>query len=182
MTIATPTTLAEWNALARALVIETRLVIDGQCRSAAAGELFVVINPADGTTVAEMACGTATDVELAVAAARRAWDDGRWRHMAPRLRMDIFRRWADLVEAHAAELALLETLSMGKPVNDALTIDLPETIVTIRYFGETIDKVAGAVTNSPQGAVHMIAREPLGIVGAISAQNHQCLRRSEQLL
>ena len=175
MTKATPTTLVEWNALARTLMIETRLVIDGQCRSAAAGELFAVINPADGTTVAEMACGTATDIDLAVSAAGKAWDDGRWRHMAPRLRMDVFRRWADLVEANAAELALLETLSMGKPINDALTIDLPETIVTIRYFGEAIDKVAGTVTSSPHGAVQMIAREPLGVVGAISAWNYPLL-------
>ena len=175
MTTVTPTNLAEWDALADSLAIETGLVIDGQCRHAAGGELFSVINPADGTTVAEMACGTAADIDLAVASARRAWDDGRWRHMPPRQRMDIFRRWADLVEAHAAELALLEMLSMGKPINDALTVDLPETIVTIRYFGECIDKVAGAVTNSPHGAVHMISREPLGIVGAISAWNYPLL-------
>ena len=175
MTMPIPTDLAGWSALARSLKLETGLVIDGQSRSADSGELFSVVNPADGATVAEMACGTAADIELAVAAARRAWGDGRWRHMAPRARMDIFRRWADLVEAHAAELALLETLSMGKPVSDALNIDLPETIVTIRYFGEAIDKVAGSVTNSPHGAVHMIAREPLGIVGAISAWNYPLL-------
>ncbi len=175
MTNAAPTDHAGWSALAGSLRLETGLVIDGQNQSASGGALFPVINPADGTTVAEMACGTAADIELAVAAARRAWDDGRWRHMAPRARMDIFRRWADLVEAHAAELAMLETLSMGKPVSDALSIDLPETIVTIRYFGEAIDKVAGSVTNSPHGAVHMIAREPLGIVGAISAWNYPLL-------
>ena len=175
MTNAAPTDHAGWSALSGSLRLETGLVIDGQNQSASGGALFPVINPADGATVAELACGTAADIELAVATARRAWDDGRWRHMAPRARMDIFRRWADLVEAHAAELALLETLSMGKPVSDALSIDLPETIVTIRYFGEAIDKVAGNVTNSPHGAVHMIAREPLGIVGAISAWNYPLL-------
>ena len=175
MTNAAPTDHAGWSALSGSLRLETGLVIDGQNQSASGGALFPVINPADGATVAELACGTAADIELAVTAARRAWDDGRWRHMAPRARMDIFRRWADLVEAHAAELALLETLSMGKPVSDALSIDLPETIVTIRYFGEAIDKVAGGVTNSPHGAVHMIAREPLGIVGAISAWNYPLL-------
>jgi len=175
MTTAIPGDHAGWNAMAGSLVIETGLVIGGQSRSAAKGQLFSVINPADGTTVAELACGTAADIDLAVTAARHAWDDGRWRHMAPRARMDVFRRWADLVEAHTAELALLETLSMGKPINDALTIDLPETIVTIRYFGECIDKVAGLVTNSPHGAMHLIAREPLGIVGAISAWNYALL-------
>ena len=123
MTPATPTDHAGWAALAHTLVIATELIIDGRSRSAAGGERFDVINPADGATVAELACGTAADIELAVASARRAWDDGRWRHMVPRQRMDIFRRWADLVEAHAAELALLETLSMGKPITDALTVD-----------------------------------------------------------
>jgi acyl-CoA reductase-like NAD-dependent aldehyde dehydrogenase len=175
MTNAIPGDQAGWNAMAQSLAVETGMVIGGQSCGAVNGEVFSVINPADGTTVAELACGTAADIELAVTAARSAWGDGRWRHMAPRSRMDIFRRWADLVEANAAELALLETLSMGKPINDALTIDLPEAIVTIRYFGECIDKVAGLVTNSPHGAVHLISREPLGIVGAISAWNYPLL-------
>lgn len=170
-----PTDRAGWAAAATALRIEAGLFIDGTLTGAASGARLAVVNPASGATVADMACGTGADIDRAVAAAKTAWDDGRWRHMAPRARMDIFRRWADLVEAHAAELALLETLSMGKPINDALNIDLPETIVTIRYFGECIDKVAGRVTNSPHGALHMIAREPLGIVGAISAWNYPLL-------
>ena len=175
MTMDVPTSLAGWRSLAGAMKFETRLLIDGQCLAAQAGERLAVINPADGQLVAEPACGAAADIDRAVSSAQAAWDDGRWRHMAPRLRMDIFRRWADLVEAHRAELALLDTLCMGKPVNDALTIDLPETVVTIRYFGECIDKVAGAVTTSPHNAVHLVAREPLGIVGAISAWNYPLL-------
>ena len=173
MTSATPNDLAGWAARAQALDIETGLIIGGQSHTA--DTRFDVINPANGAIVAEVACGTAADIDRAVASAKTAWDDGRWRFLPPRERMDIFRRWADLVEANAADLALLETLCMGKPVNDALTIDLPETIVTIRYFGECIDKVSGSVTNSPHNAVHMIAREPLGIVGAISAWNYPLL-------
>ena len=175
MTTAAPTDLAGWQALAASLKFATELLIDGKSVAARSGERFAVINPADGTTVAELARGGAADIEFAVASAQAAWDDGRWRHMPPRLRMDVFRRWAELVEANSAELALLESLSMGKPINDALTIDLPETVVTIRYFGECIDKVAGVVTNSPHSAVHLVAREPLGIVGAISAWNYALL-------
>ena len=175
MTTAAPTDLAGWQALASSLKFATDLLIDGKTVAARSGERFAVINPADGTTVAELARGGAADIEFAVASAQAAWDDGRWRHMPPRLRMDVFRRWAELVEANSAELALLESLSMGKPINDALTIDLPETVVTIRYFGECIDKVAGVVTNSPHSAVHLVAREPLGIVGAISAWNYALL-------
>ena len=175
MTIAVPTDLAGWQARAASMKFATDLLIDGKSVTARSGKRFAVINPANGTTVAELACGSAADVELAVASAQAAWDDGRWRHMPPRLRMDIFRRWADLVEVNSTELALLESLSMGKPINDALTIDVPETVVTIRYFGECIDKVTGGVTNSAHNAVHLVAREPLGIVGAISAWNYPLL-------
>ncbi len=175
MTIAVPNDLAGWQKRAASLQFSTELLIDGKGVASHSGERLKIINPASGTTVAELARGDAVDIERAVVSAQAAWDDGRWRHMSPRLRMDIFRRWADLVEAHSAELALLETLTMGKPINDALTIDLPESVVTIRYFGECIDKVAGVVTNSPHDAVHMVSREPLGIVGAISPWNYPLL-------
>ena len=175
MTSSAPRTHDEWSAAARALRIETGLFIDGVFRDAGNGERFAAINPADGSIVADVACGTASDVDIAVASAKTAWNDGRWRHMAPRDRMAIFRRFADLVEAHAVDFALLETLSMGKPITDALTIDVPEAVVTIRYFGECIDKVAGSVTNTVHNAVHMVAREPIGVVGAISAWNYPLL-------
>ncbi len=171
----TPTTHAEWTARAAMLRIETGLIIDGRATAAANGRTLPVINPANGAAITEAACGSAADIDRAVASAKAAWADGRWRHMTPRARMDVFRRFADLVAVNAADLALLETLSMGKPITDALTIDLPETIVTIRYFGECIDKIAGAVTNSPHDALHIISREPIGIVGAISAWNYPLL-------
>ncbi|MFM5948248.1 MAG: aldehyde dehydrogenase family protein [Novosphingobium sp.] len=170
-----PASLGEWQALAAGLRIETGLLIGGQLRPASDGRTLPVINPATGALIAEAACGGATEIDLAVAAARAAWDDGRWRHMYPRERMAVMRRWADLVEAHGAELALLETLSMGKPITDALTIDLPEVVVTIRYFGEAIDKLAGLATTSAHDAVHTVTHEPLGVVGAISPWNYPLL-------
>lgn len=155
--------------------VGTGLVIDGKFGPAADGATHTVIFPADGTVVAEMACGSAADVDRAVASAKAAWDDGRWRHRLPRERIAVIRRWADLVEAHADELALLETLSMGKPITDARMIDLPEVVVTLRWFGEAIDKIAGEVTNSAHDALHYVAREPLGVVGAISPWNYPLL-------
>jgi acyl-CoA reductase-like NAD-dependent aldehyde dehydrogenase len=175
MTSPAPQTHGQWRARARALRIETGLFIDGRIRDADAGGRLAVTNPADGTIVADMACGTASDIDRAVASAKAAWDDGRWRHMPPRDRMAIFRRFADLVEADAVDFALLETLAMGKPITDALTIDIPETVVTIRYFGECIDKIAGSVSNSVHNAVHMVSREPIGVVGAISPWNYPLL-------
>ena len=175
MTLPTPSTHAGWQAAARGLRIETGLFIGGASRAASGGATFNVINPATGEAIAEVALGGAEEIEHAVASARAAWDDGRWRHMAPRARMDIFRRFADLVEINAAELALLDSLAMGKPIADALNIDVPETVVTIRYFGECIDKLAGVVSNSPRDALHYVLREPLGVVGAISAWNYPLL-------
>ena len=174
MTDQAPADHATWIARAAALKFETGLFIDGRSVPGM-GTAIPVINPANGALLTELACGTAADVDRAVASAKQAWDDGRWRHMAPRARMDIFRRWADLVEENEAELALLETLSMGKPISDALGIDLPETVLTIRYFGEAIDKIAGLTTNSAHSASHLVSREPLGVVGAISAWNYPLL-------
>ncbi len=170
-----PASLAGWQALAKGLRIETGLVIEGRSVPALDGKTLSVINPANGLVVTEAACGSAADIDRAVASAKAAWDDGRWRYLYPRERMAVFRRFADLVEAHAVELALLETLAMGKPITDALTIDLPEVVVTIRYFGEAIDKVSGTVSTSAHDAVHMVAREPLGVVGAISPWNYPLL-------
>lgn len=171
----TPESLAEWQALAAALRPETGLIIDGKAVVASGGAIHPVINPANGTVFVQAACGTAADIDRAVASAKAAWDDGRWRQMYPRERIAIFRRFADLVEANSAELALLETLSMGKPITDALTIDLPEVVVTIRFFGEAIDKISGTTSTSAHDAVHAVMREPLGVVGAISPWNYPLL-------
>ncbi len=175
MSDAAPTDRAGWAARAASLTLPTGLFIDGRQEPALDGAVLEAVYPADGQVLAEMACGGAADIDRAVASARAAWADGRWRHMAPRARMAVFARFADLVEQAAVELALLDSLSMGKPVADALTIDVPETVLTLRWFGECIDKIEGAVTNTAQEAVHLIHREPLGVVGAISAWNYPLL-------
>lgn len=171
----TPMDHVGWIARAATLQPDTDLFINGKSCAARDGAQINAINPATGAILAEMACGSADDIDLAVASSKQAWDDRRWRGLTPRTRMAIFRRWADLVEENAADLALMETLSMGKPITDALTIDIPEAIVTIRYFGEAIDKAAGTVSNSPDNVVHMVSREPLGVVGAISPWNYPLL-------
>ena len=81
-------------------------------------------------------------------AARRAFEAGTWSRQAPRERKRVLLKFAQLIERHAEELALLETLDMGKPIADVLNIDLPEVLRTIRYFGESIDKIGGEVTET----------------------------------
>lgn len=155
--------------------IETRLLIDGAFVDAVKGGRFITSNPADGESLAEMSAGTSEDIDRAVAAARKAFRSGVWSRMAPRDRMDIMYRFADLVDEHAESLAVLETLDMGKPIGDVISQDLPAVIATIRFMAECIDKVEGAVTNTDDGAMHLILREPLGVVGAISPWNYPLL-------
>jgi gamma-glutamyl-gamma-aminobutyraldehyde dehydrogenase len=168
---------ARWRQVAQRTKqkIETRLFIDGNFVDATEGGRFATINPATGETLAEMSAGTAKDIDRAVAAARKAFRSGVWSRMAPRDRMEILYRFADLVDENAEQLAVLETLDMGKPIGDVVDEDLPAVIATIRFMAECIDKIEGAVTNTDNDAMHLVLREPLGVVGAISPWNYPLL-------
>jgi gamma-glutamyl-gamma-aminobutyraldehyde dehydrogenase len=166
-----------WQSTARKARagIETRLFIDGQFVDAVKGGRFATVNPATGEILAQMSAGGAEDIDRAVAAGRRAFREGVWSRLAPRARMDVMFRFAALIEREAETLAVLETLDMGKPVTDMLTVDLPSVIDTIRFMAECIDKNDGTVTNTDAGVMHLVLREPLGVVGAVSPWNYPLL-------
>ncbi len=155
--------------------IETRLFIDGKFVDAAAGGRLITSNPANGEVLAEMSAGTEKDIDRAVAAARKAFKSGVWTRMAPRDRMDVLYRFAQLVDENAEQLAVLETLDMGKPIGDVIAEDLPAVISTIQFMAECIDKIDGSVTSTDADAVHLVLKEPLGVVGAISPWNYPLL-------
>jgi len=155
--------------------IENRLFIDGDYVDAIAGGRFTTINPATGEVNAEMAEGMPQDIDRAVAAAKAAFRSGAWSRIAPRERMDILYAFANLVDEHAEELAVLETLDMGKPIGDVIAEDLPAVISTIRFMAEGIDKIEGSVTNTDNDSMHLVIREPLGVVGCISPWNYPLL-------
>jgi gamma-glutamyl-gamma-aminobutyraldehyde dehydrogenase len=171
----TPSTHAEWKALAASLTLDTGLFIEGRFVAARGGETFDCISPSTGELIAVMAKGQAADIDAAVASSLTAWQDGRWHKLAPRTRLAIMQKWADLVEADSNALAVMESMDMGKPISDMFNIDLPEVLKTIRYFAECIDKVEGAVTATDASALHMITHEPLGVVGAITPWNYPML-------
>jgi len=154
---------------------ETRLFIDGKFVDAKKGGRLESVNPATGEVIAEFAAGTAEDIDRAVAAALKAFKSGSWSKMAPRARMEVMNRFAALVDENAEALAVLETLDMGKPIADVVNIDLPAVVETIRFMAECIDKVDGSVTSTESGVVHMVLREPYGVVGAISPWNYPLL-------
>ncbi|MEZ5445454.1 MAG: aldehyde dehydrogenase family protein [Gammaproteobacteria bacterium] len=165
----------DWQAMASRLRPETRLLVDGAFVQSMAGGEFETVNPADGSVLAAVCSATGADVDRAVAAARRAFRSGSWSRLPPRRRMDVLYRWCELIETQAAELALLDTLDMGKPIGDALNVDLPSVIDTIRFMAECIDKVDGTVTSTAADVMHFVLREPLGVVAAISPWNYPLL-------
>ncbi len=107
------------------------------------------------------------DVDTAVKAARKAFKSGVWSRMAPRDRMTVIYKFAKLIEENALEFALLDTIDMGKPISDMLNSDIPGSVMTFQYFGETIDKIEGQVTSTAATEFHYILRQPLGVVGCI---------------
>jgi len=165
-------THTEWESAAAALRPEGRLFVDGGYLDAASGETFESRSPRDGTVVAHVARGGAADVDRAVASARAAFDDGRWRNRSPRSRKNTMLRWAQLVRDSAEQLALLESLDMGKPVVESVRVDVAAAAGTLQWYAESLDKVYDEVAPSGPGQLVTITREPLGVIGAVVPWNY----------
>lgn len=170
-----------WLLAAKNLSIETRLFVAGDYRDAAAGETFESRTPRDGTVIANVARGRAEDVDEAVRAARTAFDDGRWRSLAPRARKQIMLRWADLIREHTEELALLETLDVGKPIKESVRVDVASAAACIQWYAEALDKIYDELAPSGENALVTITREPLGVVGAVVPWNYPLIISSWKL-
>src|SRR5579871_795115 len=164
-----------WHERARALTFRTQAFIDGRYVDAASGATFDTVNPATGKLLARVAAGDSEDIDRAVAAARTAFRKGVWAQLAPARRKKILLRFADAIFANREELALLETLDMGKPISDSLKVDVPAAARCLQWYAEAIDKVYDEVAPTGPGALATITREPLGVVGAIVPWNYPLL-------
>jgi 4-guanidinobutyraldehyde dehydrogenase/NAD-dependent aldehyde dehydrogenase len=169
-TFATPPP-QDWHARAGALQIEGQAFIDGRYVAAASGATFDDVSPIDGRIIAQVASTDRADVDHAVAAARRAFERGVWARQPPRERKRVLQRFAELILAHRDELALLETLDMGKPIGDSLAVDIPATARCIAWYAEAVDKVYDQVAPTSHDALALITREPIGVVAAIVPWN-----------
>jgi gamma-glutamyl-gamma-aminobutyraldehyde dehydrogenase/4-guanidinobutyraldehyde dehydrogenase/NAD-dependent aldehyde dehydrogenase len=149
-----------------------RALINGRRVGAKDGQLFDCISPVDGRVLTQVARCGAADIDAAVSAARAAFDDHRWSGLAPAQRKRIMIRFADLLLEHADELALTETLDMGKPVKYARAVDVNSASNCIRWYGEAIDKVYDEIAPTPKTALALITREPVGVVGVIVPWNY----------
>ncbi len=170
--------MSTWHERAQALKIDGRAFIGGE-RVWAKGEArFDSISPIDGRKLAEVARCDAADVDAAVAAARAAFEDRRWAGQAPAARKRILIKFSDLVAAHGEELALLETLDMGKPIKYSKSVDVNATANCLRWYGEAIDKIYDEIAPTPDTALALITREPVGVVAAIVPWNYPMIMAS----
>ena len=151
--------------------IRTRLWIGNEWVQADEGRTFATVNPATEEVIADVAEARSAEIDCAVEAARRAFADGRWRHMNPHKRSRLLWRLADLVEDNADELGLLETQDNGKPYFEARRIDVPSVAQTLRYYAGLADKVQGDTVPVPGPFLNYTLREPVGVVGAIIPWN-----------
>ncbi|OBY25713.1 aldehyde dehydrogenase [Leisingera sp. JC1] len=161
----------DWKSRAAALSFRSQAFIDGRFTDAASGKTFASVNPATGEVLAQVSECDEEDVNRAVAAGRRAFADGRWSRMAPGDRKAVMLKLADLIRENLEEMALLDSLDMGKLVTDAATVDAPGSAHFFQWYAEAIDKVYDEVAPTGPGDLALVSRVPLGVVGAVTPWN-----------
>jgi gamma-glutamyl-gamma-aminobutyraldehyde dehydrogenase/4-guanidinobutyraldehyde dehydrogenase/NAD-dependent aldehyde dehydrogenase len=149
-----------------------RAVINGQRVAAQNGQTFDCVSPVDGRLLTQVARCQTADIDLAVLAARTAFEDRRWSGLAPAARKRIMIKFADQLLAHAEELALMETLDMGKPIKYSRAVDVNSAANCIRWYGEAVDKIYDEIAPTGSTALALITREPMGVVGVIVPWNY----------
>ncbi|MCG9080523.1 aldehyde dehydrogenase [Laribacter hongkongensis] len=172
------TTPTDWHARVARLQPETRAFVAGRYCHARDGRTFDCLSPVDGRLLGKVAWCCAADVDAAVQAARQAFERGDWAGLPPRERKARLLRLAGLIEQHAEELALLETLDMGKPVSDALAVDMAGSAYTFAWYAEAVDKWSGEVAPLDPSLLGLVTREPVGVVAAIVPWNFPLLMAS----
>ncbi|PSJ58999.1 aldehyde dehydrogenase [Pseudaminobacter soli (ex Li et al. 2025)] len=161
----------DWIGKASAIRFRDKAFIDGKFVAARSGRTFASVNPATGETLAEVASCGEEDIDLAVSSARRAFQSGAWSRAKPAHRKEVLLRLAQLLRENLHELALLESLDMGKLVKDAATIDVPGSAAIFQWYAEAIDKVYDEVAPTGSGDLVLVRREPLGVIGAVVPWN-----------
>jgi len=166
---------SSWHERAAQLRPDGRALIDGRREALRDAARYTKSSPIDGRVLGEVAAGDAGDIDRAVAVARRTFDSGVWSALRPAVRKKILLRYAEAIASARDELALLETLDVGKPITDSLEMDVPATVRTIRWYAEAVDKIYGEVAPTGADALATVTREPVGVVGAIIPWNFPLL-------
>ncbi|MGQ0793999.1 MAG: aldehyde dehydrogenase family protein [Deltaproteobacteria bacterium] len=162
-------------------IIERRMFIGGKWVSSSAGEVSPIINPATGDVIARVPVASAEDVRAAALAARRAFDEGKWRRTPQPERGRLLLRVAESIRAAAAELALAETRNSGKPIREA-RVDVEDAASCFEFFAGLADKISGEVIPTPDANVFaMTLREPIGVIAQIIPWNYPLLMAAWKL-
>lgn len=146
-------------------------IVDGCHVPASDGATMPVVSPINGAVLTSCPRGTGDDADTAIAAARRAFDDGRWSELAPAARKKILLKWADLIEANALEIAVLGVRENGTEIGMALKAEPLSAAASLRYYAEAIDKLYGEIAPTDPAFLGLVHREPAGVVGAIVPWN-----------
>jgi acyl-CoA reductase-like NAD-dependent aldehyde dehydrogenase len=163
---------SEWERLAAPLRPEGRAFINGKFVAARDGRVFEKKSPIDGRVIAQVARCSQPDVDDAVAAARAAFEAGAWRRTDPKERKRVLLRFAELIRRDLEQLAMLETLDVGKPIINSIDVDVPKAADTLAYYAEFADKLYDEVAPTGPDDLALIRREPLGVVAAVVPWNY----------
>lgn len=164
-------TQEQWIELKNNLVIESRAYLNGEYCEAQSGQTLGVFNPATDEKLTDIARCQSEDVDLAVKYARDAFKAGDWSNSAPAKRKAVLYKFADLIEQHCEQLALLETLDTGKPISHSVSTDVPGAANSLRWYAEAIDKVYGEVAPTEKNVHAFISHQPIGVVAAVVPWN-----------
>lgn len=165
------TVTTAWRDLGAAIPSSFRMWEGGAWADASSGETLDLRDPWQGESFTTVPAASAADVDRVVKRARDTFEAGPWSRMAPTDRGRILQRWADLIDEHADELAVLISREMGKPAREARDVEVRSTANTLRWYGELADKL---MDESPRGltkALALVTREPVGVVAAITPWN-----------
>jgi len=162
-------TLKDWQDFVSTLSLPTTHIIGSDRFSSP--EQIPIISPATGKVLGNVPRGTKVEIDLAVAAARHAFNEGPWPKLSPRERKEHLLKFANIIEEHRDELAALVTLEMGKPISDSWGIELRALIRTIQWFAELTDKIYDETPQVGDEALALVTREPVGVVGVVTPWN-----------
>lgn len=168
-------TLDAVTVIARGLSLADKAFINGRFVAARSGKTLATTNPATGEILTHIAACDVTDVNAAVEGARSAFEAGSWSKQAPGERKAVLLKLAALMEQEIASLAVLESLDSGKPVSECEAVDVPETIHVLKWHAEAIDKLYDHTAPVGNGAMALVVREPIGVVGCVLPWNFPLL-------
>ncbi|MFN4143190.1 aldehyde dehydrogenase [Aestuariivirga sp.] len=171
----------DYRAMIPNLSFRNQAFIGGKYVPSASGKTFDCVSPIDGRVLTRVAACDAEDVNRAVAGARAVFEKGSWSTCHPGKRKKIMLKLADLMQKHKDELALIETLDMGKPISVSAGGDIPGAIQALQWYAEAADKVYDEVAPYRPDSVSLITREPIGVVAAVVPWNYPLLMASWKL-